>query len=60
MLKSWYVTFEVHVPRPDKESTKKGEMSAGVVENILAENTDVESLVYSKVCGTPMDNTYRG
>lgn len=44
----------------DKESTKKGEMRSGVIENILAENINLESLVYSKICETPRDNTRRG
>lgn len=50
----------MHVPLLDKESTKKAEMISGGVETVLAENTDLELLVYGKVCGTPTDNTYRG
>lgn len=44
------------VAHPDKESTKKEEMRSRVSENILVENIDKESLVYSKVCETPRDN----
>lgn len=44
----------------DKESTTKGEMKSGVIENILAENINLESLVYSKIGETPRDNTRRG
>lgn len=44
---------------PDKESTKKGEVRSGVVEKILAEKRELESLVYSKARETPRDNTQR-
>lgn len=50
----------MHVAYIDKESTKKGEMRSGIVEKILAENINLESLVYSKICETPRDNTWRG
>lgn len=32
------------------------EIRSRVVENVLAENTDLESLVYSKVSETPREN----
>ena len=47
------------VAHPDKETTKKVEIRSGVIKNVLAENTDLESLVYSKVSETPRDNTWR-
>lgn len=41
------VHLQVHVAHPDRANTRRG-MRSGVAENIFAEKTDVESLVYSR------------
>lgn len=41
------------------ETTKKVEIRSRVVENVLTENRDLESLLYSKVSETPRNNTQR-
>ena len=58
-FKFGYIKSEAHVAHPDPESTKKGEVRSGVVEKILAEKRELESLVYSKARETPRDNTQR-
>lgn len=43
----------------EMETAKKVEIRVRVVENVLAKNKDLESLLYSKVSDTSRENTQR-